>query len=121
MSEKLPMKAPEELAKRFTEAFRELAEFSLHNTLAKGFEIGNDGEQIALMHEELSEALRALRQGKPKDSHLPKRSAVSVELGDVIIRIMTYSAHACEDVGLAVPEKINYNATRPHKHGGKKF
>ena len=48
----------------------------------------NDGEIIALIHEELSETLRAFRKGNPKSKKIPKFSEVEEELGDCIIRIL---------------------------------
>lgn len=81
------------------------------------------GTDIALMHAELSEALEALRVPGSMDKHLPEHVAHVVELADVIIRIL----HFCEkrqEIGAlmeAVFAKVEYNATRKHKHGGKKF
>lgn len=81
----------------------------------------NDGEAIALMHSELSEALEAQRHGDPPDDKIPDFTGQEAELADVIIRIMDY-AHARKlNVGQAVIAKIKYNETREYKHGGKMF
>lgn len=50
------------------------------------------GEVIALMRSELSEALEANRKGMA-DRHVPTRSGESVELADVLIRILDTLAH----------------------------
>jgi NTP pyrophosphatase (non-canonical NTP hydrolase) len=81
----------------------------------------NEGELIALMHSELSEALEAIRNGNPPDDKIPEFTGVEAELADVIIRIMDMAAAKGYRVGEAVVAKINYNKNRPYKHGGKKF
>lgn len=87
----------------------------------------NEGEMIALMHSELSEALEGLRKNLP-DDHLPERSMVEVELADTIIRILDYAAYKNMDIGGAIKEKFSYNQSREdhkiqnrRKVGGKKM
>lgn len=78
------------------------------------------GERIALMHEELSEALSAARHGDPPDDHIPEYTGQEAELADCIIRIMDYAHENNLRVANALIVKMNYNRSRPYKHG-KKF
>lgn len=82
--------------------------------------VGNDGEKIALIHSELSEALEALREDKQSDK-IPKFLGVEEELADAIIRIMDLAHARSWDVAGAIVAKHEYNSTRAYKHGGKKF
>jgi NTP pyrophosphatase (non-canonical NTP hydrolase) len=79
----------------------------------------NDGEVLALIHCEVSEALQALRNGNPPDHHCPKFSSLEVELADVIIRIMDYAGERDLDIAGAILAKMEVNRNRPYKHGRK--
>lgn len=80
----------------------------------------NDGEMLALMHSELSEGLEALRKDLQSD-HIPEFKGIEEELADVIIRIMDFAFARKLHLSEAILAKIAFNATRPHRHGGKKF
>lgn len=73
----------------------------------------NEGELIALMHSELSEALEAMRNHGPK-------AAIAEELADCCIRIFDYCGARNIDLEKTLLKKIAYNKTRPYRHG-KKF
>lgn len=79
----------------------------------------NDGEMIALMHSELSEALEYLRHGNPKSDHIPIYSGVAEEMADVVIRVMDFCEGRDIDLESVVLAKLDFNATRGYRHGGK--
>ena len=103
----------------FIQAWDTVQESVHGNAKAKGFWEGdrNDGEAIALMHSELSEALEALREGNPPSKKAEGFTSLEEELADVVIRIMDFAGGNNLHLAEAILTKMTYNATRPHKHG----
>lgn len=107
----------------FIQSFNDYAAYIHDWARRKGFWDGdarNDGEIIALMHSELSEALEAVRRGDPPDDKIPQFSGYEAELADCVIRIMDTAAARGLRVGEAIVAKMAYNEGREYKHG-KKF
>ncbi len=92
------------------------------NAVDKGFWDAprNEGECIALMHSELSEALEAIRKSEVKGHLSPDFTLLEEEFADVIIRIMDYAEAANLKVAEAVHAKAKFNRDREQMHG-KKF
>lgn len=80
-----------------------------------------DTERIALIHSEVSEALESMRHGYSPDDKIPEYNGVEAELADAIIRIFDMAEAHNLKVIEAMFAKMEYNKTRPYKHGGKKF
>lgn len=82
----------------------------------------SDGEYIALMHSELSEALEVLRGDEnPPDKYCPEFLALEVELADVVLRVFDYAAAKKLRLSGAMLAKMQFNRTRGYRHGGKRF
>ena len=84
--------------------------------------VRNFGEIVALVHSELSEALEEWRKGyaptfvyyRESDG---KPEGIAVEMADAIIRILDWCASEGVDIDSLVREKMEFNMTRPYKHG----
>ncbi|NJR71307.1 MAG: hypothetical protein HC771_23815 [Synechococcales cyanobacterium CRU_2_2] len=77
---------------------------------------------LALIHSEVSEAFQEAKDGIDAPSEkIPEFSRFELELADIVIRAFDLAAAMEIDIGLAIAAKHEFNKTRSHKHGGKKF
>lgn len=113
------------------------------NNKTKGFydEPKNIGEMLMLIVTEVSEAMEADRKDKYfndggrldvyKIDNFTEKGAMEVfeenvkntfedELADIVIRVMDLAYFKGINLEWHILQKIRYNKTRPHKHGGKK-
>jgi len=77
------------------------------------------GQIISNIHSEISEAWEWYRCGNAQSNHIPQFSGIEEEFADVIIRILDTAEEMQLDVLGAMSAKMEYNKTRPHRHGGK--
>ena len=83
------------------------------------------GAKLALIHSEVSEALECVRDGEmtgyldaTKDG---KPEGLPFELADVVVRVADLCGALGIDLDEAVTTKMAFNATRKHRHGGRRL
>lgn len=91
---------------------------------ARAADANRFGALMALIHSEVSEAVEAYRErgtvcGWTRDDG--KGEGVPAELADVLIRVADVAGLYGIDLEDAVRRKLDFNKTRPHRHGGKRL
>ena len=96
------------------------------NAKSKGWWDGEDHnfpEKIMLVVCELSEAIEEYRDGhEVVDVYINdgKPEGIPVEMADAVIRLMDICGRYGIDLESVMRKKMEYNQTRPYRHGGKK-
>lgn len=108
----------------FIESFNQVLFQAWKNAVNHGFRDPrverNIGEEVALVHTELSELLEGVREGNPASSKIPEFTKAEAEAADVVIRLMDTCCARGWRLAEAIVAKHEYNKTRHYKHG-KRF
>lgn len=84
--------------------------------------------KLVMIHSEVSEALEEYRNTPPECEVSPiyynegseKPEGFGIELADIVIRVLDLSEMVGIDLTECVQVKMEYNDTRPYRHGGKR-
>jgi NTP pyrophosphatase (non-canonical NTP hydrolase) len=81
------------------------------------------GDECALLHSEVSEALEAYRRwglaDATEEEDGSKPEGVGSEFADILIRLLHYAETHGIDLEAEYERKMAYNRTREYRHGGR--
>jgi hypothetical protein len=108
---------------KFLEALAVVQEYAYRINESRGWHnpVPTDAECVANCHGEISEINEWLRSGNPPDDKIPAYSGAEAEAADTVIRLMNWCKRRGWRLSEAILAKLDYNATRPHRHGGKNY
>lgn len=106
----------------------ELQDRAYSTNESKGFHESSEDLNIPcklmLVVSELSEALEEYRNNKPAyylNDNSKKPEGVGVEIADAVIRLADICGILKIDLNEMINLKMDYNDTRPYRHGGKRI
>jgi NTP pyrophosphatase (non-canonical NTP hydrolase) len=85
---------------------------------------------MGMVMTEMAEVIEAARKGYqypdgtfvvPQSGKIPVHNVLEEEMADVFIRLMDTAQRFRLNVAGAIWDKMEYNKTRPHRHGGKNY
>ena len=115
------------MAEKANATILELMEIANKNAKSKGWwndESKTFADVAALLHSEISEAFEEYRNGHGVREiywNGSKPEGIPIELADELIRIFDVCKQWKIPIVEALRVKMNYNQTRPYRHGGKKL
>lgn len=89
---------------------------NINTQLSDKYEIDLKISKLGLVMSEVAEAIEAVRK-RSMDDKITDMSGEVVELADTVIRILDYCGKYNLCLGEAIAKKLEYNSTRPYKHG----
>lgn len=88
------------------------------NAKEKGFwKSKNIPEKLMLIVSELGEACEALRNNKRQEGDIWKKDTFEDEIADTFLRLFDLCGYMNIDIDYFIAKKIEYNKSRPYKHG----
>jgi NTP pyrophosphatase (non-canonical NTP hydrolase) len=107
-----------------SKTFKELQQQAHRTAMAKGWWVKPRTflECMALVHCEVSEASECYRDGHRMDKvwlEGLKPCGIASELADIIIRVLDTAQAYQIPLEETLEQKMNYNETRPYRHGNK--
>lgn len=118
---RFPIEAFAKLASGLAHAQNYVHEVNVNNGW---FDTGRTfGDDISLLHSEVSEMLEEFRNGVFVTEHDPNGKPIGVpsEAADVLIRLLDTCHRYGIDLAGEFIIKMNFNATRGYRHGNKKL